>query len=203
MSEVCKDAILELFEFNNKSVLCLVNDDEYISGLIKRGANLSFLREKKEFKKSPSDEEQYLVTLNQCSDIFVKKGQINHIDDVSNHNFDYLIANSLINERLIRNYIPIAEYSLIIHKNTIKNYKKLSTIKNLNKDFHFISYSVSPSLEKIKLIIPNQIDVPIERYWSLSGPNLIKTFGLVIEWIFISIKFLRITFSDRLIIIKC
>ena len=42
MTDFNKDAILELFEFDKKSVLCCAIDEEYITGLINRGATLWF-----------------------------------------------------------------------------------------------------------------------------------------------------------------
>ena len=42
MTDFNKDAILELFEFDKKSVLCCAIDEAYIIGLINRGAILWF-----------------------------------------------------------------------------------------------------------------------------------------------------------------
>ena len=53
----------------------------------------------------------------------------------------------------------------------------------------FLLYSISPSLNDTKLVIPENVQVKFERYWSLYSLNPIRMAILVSGWIITKTKF--------------
>lgn len=191
MTDSNKDSILELFELNKKSVLCCSLNEVYITGLINRGAKIWF---------KESDREEVMKYLNSISG---KSYDINFIKQDSIGQFDY----SLLDEYQYKNLNN--DQSLLIKNFIIINVNKFKFVKwvfsqRVSPNYDSISiYSVVPSLQRIKLIIPEDINIPIERYWTFSNSNPYVSFKLISDWIFIKNNLLRRIFSDKLIVIEC
>ena len=175
MTDSNKDGILELFELNKKSVLCCSLNEVYINGLINRGAKIWF---------KESDREKVIKYLNNISG---KSYDINFIRQDSIEQFDY----SLLDECQYKNLNNNQSLKWVLSQRISPNHDSISI------------YSVVPSLQRIKLIIPEDINIPIERYWTFSNSNPYLSFKLISHWIFIKNNLLRRIFSDKLIVIKC
>lgn len=189
MSNRNKDAILELFEFNEKKVLCINIDKTYIHGLIDRGANVWFDESEKKIANQIEIELNY-------------KQKINFYNINLKSNFDYLIVNDLDNIYLNINESLFINEKIVIIKGTINLFK---LFLRLNKSFdkeYMTLYSVAPSLNNIKLIIPEKFNVSIQRYWTLRSSNPFISIKLFIEWLYINNGFLRNFFTDKLLVVK-
>ena len=179
--------ILELCDFHKKSVLCCTFDKSLDQELKNRGAitspslNLTKIEGKLAFVPSLEN-------------------------DIQHHNdkqyFNYAIVDD-------KQFVTIKNNkSIIVNEYIVVIKGGINAIKFMRRDLHsydndkIITYSVVPSLNKIKMIIPEQFNIKIERYWSLKHKNILTTINLIIEWVFIRIKFLRKFFSDKVVIIK-
>lgn len=189
MSNSNRVAILELFDFNKKKVLCLFIDREYIQGLIIRGAEVWFMdSEKDQIKKLQIE--------------FNNEKNIKFINNNTVSNFDYSIATDLKYKNKGLKESATAKENIIIVAGMIKVIKLLLQIKSsFNKQDGDI-YSITPSLNNIKLIIPEQLDLSIERYWSLKSLNPFISIKLIIEWFCIKNNLIRKIFADKLIVFK-
>tara|TARA_B110000008_G_scaffold279522_1_gene326978 strand:- start:154 stop:723 length:570 start_codon:yes stop_codon:yes gene_type:complete len=189
MSNRDKDAILELFEFNEKKVLCTNIDKTYIHGLIDRGADVWFDESKKKIANQIEIELNY-------------KQKINFYNSNLKSNFDYLIVNDVDYNYLNINEALFAKEKIVIIKGTINVFKLFLRLnKSFNKEY-MILYSVAPSLNNIKVIIPEKFNVSIQRYWTLRSSNPFISIKLFLEWFCINNGFLRKFFTDKLVVVK-
>ena len=190
MFDLNKEGILELFDFHNKSVLCCSIDKTHIVGLINRGAIVWF-----------RDIDKERVTRLDIHSSFKKN--INFITNNSTNNFDYSIVSDMQYNAFKKNEFFLVKEHIVLITGKINVIKWLMKFKcSFNKD-NKILYSVVPSLNNIKLIIPEQLDVPFDRYWTFRCSNPFTFFRLIIEWFFIRNNLLRKIFSDKLIVFKC
>tara|TARA_B100000579_G_C22835666_1_gene858576 strand:- start:1129 stop:1692 length:564 start_codon:yes stop_codon:yes gene_type:complete len=179
--------ILELCNFHKKSVLCCIFDKSLDHELKNRGAITS---SGVNFTKT----EEKLVFVSPLT-----KDNKLHNDK---QYFNYAIVDD-------KQYVTIKNNkSIIVNEYIVVIKGGINAIKFMKRNLHsydnekIIMYSVIPSLNKIKMIIPEQFNIKIERYWSLKHKNILTTINLIIEWVFIRRKFLRKLFSDKVVIIK-
>ena len=189
MSNSNRDAILELFDFNKKKVLCLYIDREYIQGLIIRGAEVWF-------RESEKDQ----ITKLQIE--FNYKKNINFISNNMTSNFDYSIATDFKNNNRNLKESLLAKEKIVLIAGKINVIKLLWQIKSFFNQENRDVYSVAPSLKNIKLIIPEQFNLSIQRYWTLKSINPFITIILIMEWFCIKNNLIRKMFTDKLIVFK-
>ena len=179
--------ILELFDFHKKSILCSMFNKSFDLELKNRGAITS---SGVNFTKT----EEKLVFVSSLT-------RDNKLHNDKQY-FDYAIVDD-------KQFVTIKNNkSIVVNEYIVVIKGGINAIKFVRRNLHsydndkIIIYSVVPSLNKIKLIIPEQFNIKIERYWSLNHQNILTTINLIIEWIFIRIKLLRKLFSDKVVVIK-
>lgn len=184
-----KDAILELFDFNKKKVLCCSTDLVYIKGLVNRGAEV-WLKE--------SDQEKF-------SQLEINphyKNFIYFINDGLINDFDYLLVNDFQYGEVNDCETYLANEHIVIIAGAINFNKLFFRMKPSYMKKNKILYSVVPSFNNVKLIIPEQINVPLQKFWTIRSKNPFLSIKLVIEWFFIRNNILRKIWADKLIIIS-
>jgi hypothetical protein len=185
-----KEGVLEIFNFSGKHVLFCNFDGAYISGLVNRGASVWL----------DSVYKNQVYKLKEYAEI---KNSINFISDNSRNTFDFSIANG------ITHVASKINKSFIIKDQILLLGGGLNVIK-----WHFFShrlfmidkttlYSVVPSLSNVRLVIPDMIEVPVQRYWTLRSRNPLLSIKLIVEWHLLKNYFFRKYFFDKLIVVKC
>ena len=190
MVDYSKEGILELFDFYDKKVLCFNFNEAYIVGLINRGAKV-WIRDI-HYKQAIEMDGWDIIEKN-----------VKFFNNNFAINVDYSIVKGRHYSDLKMNTLIMVGRDIVIISGKINILRWFFSQNKLNKKKNIIIYSVVPAISKIKLIIPENIDVTIDRYWSLRHPNPIFFFKLIFQWLFIRSSFLRKIFSDKLIVIKC
>lgn len=188
MDNIGEEAILEIFDFNQKKIFCSFPSEALISGLIKRGGQVWI-----DSKIKILDENNFLELKDKNFIYFNQK-------DLPD-NFDYII-NSNFNKQVFNKNKKVYAKEKIIILIGIMNLFKWHLIFNKFSKKDIVTYSIAPSLKKTRLIIPDQFDISFERYWSLNSKNLFISLRLILEWFIIKNKFLRKLTSDKLVSIK-
>ena len=188
MGDTGSEGILEVFELENKHVYCSYFEEEILNGLIKRGANI-WVDELSHYR---------FLAMKTFPEL---KDKINDMNNPPN-SFDYSIAlgyKTDIQEK--HNSIPISE-RIILLEGTLRLLKWNLFNKKSFKKNKVSTYSVAPSFKNVKLVIPEMLNRPLERYWSLFSKNPLKCLKLLIAWAIIKNSSLRKLFIDKIIVIK-
>ncbi len=195
------DAIFEIFDFEKKSVLCDLIDETYIIGLLKRGANLYFREaEQKHLEKLNIFEDSHNVIIKSDGDIF--SNRINYLKENQSVRMDFSLSDASDLAKLESNKLILTDQHLVLVKGICQKIISLrKKIMIYDKSIKLV-YSIVPSSNRVKLVIPENLSLSIERYWSFRNRNPFLVLHLIFEWIFIRVNFLRKLFSDKLIIIK-
>tara|TARA_Y100001970_G_scaffold291512_1_gene428947 strand:+ start:1139 stop:1705 length:567 start_codon:yes stop_codon:yes gene_type:complete len=188
MGDTGLEGILEVFEFENKHVYCSYLEEELLHGLIKRGANV-WVDELSHYR---------LLAMKTIPEL---KDKMNDIKNPPN-SFDYSIALDFkINKQDISHSIPVNQ-RIILLDGPLRLLKwNLLNKGNFNKQT-VSTYSVAPSIKNVKLVIPETLNRPLERYWSLLSKNPLKVLQLLSTWVIIKNHSLRKLFVDKMIVIK-
>jgi hypothetical protein len=190
MVNLSKDAILELFDFNKKKVLCYSIDLAHIIGLVNRGAEV-WLKKADQEKFSQLGIDPYY------------KNFIYFMNDGLFSDFDYLLVNDFQYAEVNDCETFFAKEHIVIIAGAINFNKLFFRIKPSYLKKNKTMYSIVPSLNNVKLIIPEQINVSVRRFWTLRSKNPLLSIKLLIEWFFIRNNILRKMWADKLIIISC
>tara|TARA_B100001175_G_C19476086_1_gene624391 strand:+ start:692 stop:1258 length:567 start_codon:yes stop_codon:yes gene_type:complete len=188
MGDTSSEGILELFELENKYIYCSCLEEELLHGLIKRGANV-WVDEQSHYRS---------LAMNSFPEL---RDKINDMNNPPNY-FDYSIALDFEkNLQKIFSSITVKQ-RIVILGGTLKVLKwNLFNKKNFKKSKVRI-YSIAPSFRHVKLVIPEILNRPLERYWSLLSKNPLKCLKLLTEWVIIKNHSLRKLLIDKIIVIK-
>jgi hypothetical protein len=189
MSNSNRESIFEIFSLQGKHILCCVLDEEYIDGMIKRGSTLWFDVESKERVVD-------LQVYSKC------KEQINFVLGSAPQSFDHVIVNDPRHSILGKNDSFSAGASIIIISGIYNVIKWNLWLHKLFSHKDKTSYSVVPSFENVKLVIPEGFGIQFERYWTLRSLNPVRSMKLLAEWLSIKSSFLRKLCFDKVIVLK-
>ncbi len=188
MGDINSEAILEVFELENKCIYCSYLEEGLLQGLIKRGAKVWV------------DEQNYhnLLSLQTHTAL---KDQVNSSANPPNY-FDYSIAFDLktASERTF-SFTPISK-KIVLLDGILRILKWNLFSKRRFKNNIVSIYSVAPSFKNIRLVIPETLNIPLERYWTLISLNPLIFAHLLISWLFTRNYLLRRLFTPKIIVIK-
>ena len=187
MANSHSEAILEILELTKSKVFFSGFNLGYVESLIFRGASVWL------------DDHQYEVFLRQEKNSNILDN-VKSLDDSPGH-FDYMISFGTKNFK--RQFISESIQTKVFILDDLKSKLLWALFKGRYvQKKEFFLYSISPSLNDTKLVIPENVQVKFERYWSLYSLNPIRMAILVSGWIITKTKFLRILLTDKLVIVK-
>jgi hypothetical protein len=190
MFDVNKEGILEVFDFRAKNVLCCSFDATHIIGLINRGAIIWFEDKDKqkvyELEAYPSFKNSINFVVNNRPNLFDYSmvSDINH--GVLEKNRPFFVKEHIVT---LAGKFNVIKWHLFSHRLFLTDDRTL--------------YSVVPSLDNVRLVIPELFEISFQRYWTLRCPNPLGSLKLTAEWLFIKSGLFRKLFFDKLIVIKC
>ncbi len=190
MCNLDREGILELFDCYKKNIICLNIDQTYIIGLIKRGARIWF----RQCDRNIVDR----LEMN-----FNFRKSIGYINDNCTDEFDYCLMDINQYNLYEPNMTPLVRKLIVIVTGGLNIFKWMMKSKNIESINKYNLYSIVPSFDDVKMIIPEQCTINVQRYWSIKDSNILVSIQLISQWIFIKNNFLRRYFSDKLVIIKC
>lgn len=191
MDDVHIECALEVFDFCKKSIYCDSANESRLNGLVNRGA-LVWLDDSKE--NEITEMKSYLEIKDSINFI--------HSNGFPKH-FDYSIVCNLEHGVFSMLSVYSVKEHIFILTGILDRLRWYLIFRKVFDDRHTILYSVVPSIDNTKLVIPELFDLPLERYWTLRSRNPLFSLKLIVEWIMIKNSFLRKAFSDKLIVIKC
>lgn len=188
MGDINSEAILEVFELENKYIYCSYLEEGLLQGLIKRGAKV-WVDEQKYHKLLP------MKTLAELKD------QVNSSANPPNY-FDYSIASDLKTDSEKTFSLTPVSKKIVLLDGILRVLKWNFFSKRRFKNNIVSIYSVAPSFKNIRLVIPEKFNIPLERYWTLISLNPLVFTNLIISWFITRNHSLRRLFIPKIIVIK-